>query len=59
MAYNEGKIMWYLLIECKENTPKVLYMCRSKEEMKKFTKALDTAGAHFEGELSVVSFDAE
>lgn len=51
--------MWYLLIECKENTPKVLYMCRSKEEMKKFTKALDTAGANFEGELSVVSFDAE
>ena len=51
--------MWYLLIECNENKPNVLYMCRSKDEMKKFTNALSKANANYEGELSVVTFDGE
>lgn len=51
--------MWYLLIECNENKPNVLYMCRSKEEMKKFTNALSKAKANYDGELSVVTFDGE
>ena len=51
--------MQYMLIKTKDNQPTVLYVCSSKEEMKKFVNALERGGVKYEGSLSVVTYDGE
>lgn len=52
--------MQYHLIEIESlEKANILYVSRTKEEMKKFTVALAKANANYTGNLVVVTYDGE